>query len=260
MLHPAVDRVRIFYDAEFTGLHRDTTLISIGLFCPEYGNYFYAEFNDYDESQVDDWIQKHVIENLIMVGHEAAPYSLHKTEPTTSDHVSTMVMGSRAYVSCELIAWLDLIYKKYNRKIQFYCDCYAYDWMLMNDLICQDGKALYLPEFIDYIPVDLSTAFHINGIDPDISREEFLGSHIIDILKNGKRFKMFGKNPKHNSLWDAIVANLCYYKMEWPNIPGPSGRVYDQAILWASAIADPDYLDKLTGGRSWIGESEHPVS
>ena len=96
MMHPAVERTRVFYDAEFTGLHRDTTLISIGLYCPEYGCYFYGEFNDYDESQVDDWIREHVLENLIMVGHEAAPYILHKTEPTGSNHVSTMVMGSRA--------------------------------------------------------------------------------------------------------------------------------------------------------------------
>ena len=53
----------IYYDAEFTGLHKNTTFISIGL-VTEKGSYFYAEFNDYDESQVDDWIQKHVINNL----------------------------------------------------------------------------------------------------------------------------------------------------------------------------------------------------
>ena len=29
------------------------------------GAVFYAEFSDYDKSQVDEWIQKHVIDNLI---------------------------------------------------------------------------------------------------------------------------------------------------------------------------------------------------
>jgi len=35
---------RIFFDTEFTGLHKDTTLISIGLIAED-GRTFYAEFN-----------------------------------------------------------------------------------------------------------------------------------------------------------------------------------------------------------------------
>lgn len=35
----------IFFDTEFTGLHKDTTLISIGL-VSETGEKFYAEFDD----------------------------------------------------------------------------------------------------------------------------------------------------------------------------------------------------------------------
>ena len=50
-------------DMEFTGLHQHTTLISIGLES-DCGKSFYAEFTDYDESQVDEWIQENVIENL----------------------------------------------------------------------------------------------------------------------------------------------------------------------------------------------------
>ena len=55
--------MKIFFDTEFTGLHKNTTLISIGLF-DENGRNFYAEFNDYDESQCDDWIQDNVIKYL----------------------------------------------------------------------------------------------------------------------------------------------------------------------------------------------------
>ena len=39
---------RIYYDAEFTGLHINTTLISIGM-VSDSGSFFYAEFNDYDK-------------------------------------------------------------------------------------------------------------------------------------------------------------------------------------------------------------------
>ena len=38
---------KVFFDMEFTGLHKNTTLISIGL-VSECGKKYYAEFNDYD--------------------------------------------------------------------------------------------------------------------------------------------------------------------------------------------------------------------
>ena len=44
---------KIFFDCEFTGLHQNTSLISIALIS-ECGKIFYAEFNDYYEEQVDD--------------------------------------------------------------------------------------------------------------------------------------------------------------------------------------------------------------
>jgi hypothetical protein len=52
--------MKIFFDTEFTGLHKNTTLISIGLVA-ETGESFYAEFTDYDKSQVNDWIKENVI-------------------------------------------------------------------------------------------------------------------------------------------------------------------------------------------------------
>lgn len=37
--------MKIFFDTEFTGLHKDTTLISLGMISED-GRRFYAEFND----------------------------------------------------------------------------------------------------------------------------------------------------------------------------------------------------------------------
>ena len=45
--------MKIFFDTEFTGLHKNTTLISIGCI-DEAGRTFYAEFIDYDRSQYDE--------------------------------------------------------------------------------------------------------------------------------------------------------------------------------------------------------------
>ena len=57
--------MKIFFDTEFTGLHQKTTLISLGAIT-EYDHSFYAEFIDYDHSQVDEWISRNVIQNLIL--------------------------------------------------------------------------------------------------------------------------------------------------------------------------------------------------
>ena len=54
---------KLYFDTEFTGLHKDTSLISIGII-DEYGNKFYGEITDYNKTQVDKWIQENVIYNL----------------------------------------------------------------------------------------------------------------------------------------------------------------------------------------------------
>ena len=61
-------KTKIFFDTEFTGLHQNTTLISIGLIA-ETGQTFYAERTDYDKSQIDEWLQTNVIENLLLNNH-----------------------------------------------------------------------------------------------------------------------------------------------------------------------------------------------
>ena len=55
--------MKIFMDTEFTGLHQGTSLISIGI-VTEDGRQFYAELNDYDRSQVNEWLYNNVIKNL----------------------------------------------------------------------------------------------------------------------------------------------------------------------------------------------------
>ena len=57
--------MKIFFDTEFTGLHQNTTLISIGL-VSERGKTFYAELTDYDQTQLNDWLKDNVIANLTL--------------------------------------------------------------------------------------------------------------------------------------------------------------------------------------------------
>lgn len=73
---------KIFFDTEFTGLHQNTTLISIGLVSDE-GERFYAELTDYDETQCDDWITKNVLDHLLLSGNTELEKELEEDELTS---------------------------------------------------------------------------------------------------------------------------------------------------------------------------------
>lgn len=165
--------MKVFFDTEFTGLHQDTTLISIGC-VSEDGYSFYAEFTDYAQDQVDDWLRDNVIANL----------SFQSQTPNKGG-----ALGDSGYVRSRLRQWLMAL-----GPVEMWSDCLAYDWVLFCQLF---GGAFEIPSNVYYIPFDLATVFKLRGIDPDINREEYSG------LEGG---------PKHNALWDAKVIKACYEK------------------------------------------------
>ena len=135
--------MKIFFDTEFTGLHQNTTLISIGI-VDENERTFYAELSDYDKTQCDSWINDNVVNNL-----------------TGKNVVSKIKLKER------LIEWLS----KYD-DVEVWSDCLSYDWVLFNQIF---GHAFDIPKHVYYIPFDICTLFKIKWIDPDINREEFCG-------------------------------------------------------------------------------------
>jgi hypothetical protein len=179
--------MRIFFDTEFTGLHQNTTLISIG-FIAEDGKTFYGEFVDYDKSQVDDWIQENVIDNTLFLKKKNNTV-LNSTSLNQYCHV-----GAANTIVSDLKDWLAQF-----DTVEMWSDCLAYDWVLFNELF---GHAFNIPNNVYYIPFDISTLFKIKGIDPDISREKFIKESI-----NKDSIQ------KHNALWDAEVIKLCYEKL-----------------------------------------------
>lgn len=218
-------KLKVFMDSGFTGLHQGTTLISIGLIS-ETGEYFYAECTDYDKNQVDDWIQKHVIDNLLFNDMENDPYIRnpenfikveHTHDPATKLRGKNIKMKSiTAAVGIELDKWLSDLSILTGKQVQIYSDCLSYDWVLFNNTICKAGEGLNIPDYIYYIPYDLSTALQVKGIDPDINREEFAGEGFISHLKHSDVFGEL-EDYKHNSLWDACVIGAC-----WQNLKGVS--------------------------------------
>lgn len=133
--------MKVFFDTEFTGLHANTTLMSIGL-VDEEGRTFYAELNDYDKSQVDEWLENNVVANF------------------TGENTMNMQQ-----LKLELTEWL-AVYDS----VEMWSDCLAYDWVLFNSIF---GTAFDIPENIYYIPFDICTMMKLKGVDPDINREEY---------------------------------------------------------------------------------------
>lgn len=179
---------RVYLDCEFTGLHKNTTLISIALVGDD-NKCFYAELNDYDEDQVDEFVQEEVISKLVLT-HIDDEFS------SKIDNV-TYVKGSIKYVANELDKWLS----NYNNDvIEIWSDCLAYDWVLFVNLY---GNAFNIPNNIYYIPFDICTLFKVYDIDPDINRESFIKSEGL-LLNN---------NNKHNALHDVMVIKACHDKL-----------------------------------------------
>jgi len=175
-------KTKLFFDTEFTGLHQNTTLISIGIIS-ECGKTFYAEFTDYDKTQIDDWLNTNVIENLKFhreTGTDVFWYNGENTE----------MYGDSELIKYFLEKWL----KQFN-EVEIWSDCLAYDWVLFNNIF---GHAFNIPKNIYYIPFDLCTLLKIKGIDPDISREK--------LARAGTKEEL----QKHNALWDAIIIKECY--------------------------------------------------
>ena len=192
-------RTDIFFDCEFTGLHQNTTLISIGL-VSQCGQSFYAEFIDYDKSQVDEWLQQNVIDKLIFndadMVYAVCEKGLILDTPAfwrfiDSDN-KTEVKGSAIAIRLALDAWLSKF-----ESIQIWGDCLSYDWVLF----CQIwGHAFKIPQNVYYIPQDICTLFFARGIDPDVVREEFAAVQESD--------------RKHTAIHDAMVIKKCFSKLQ----------------------------------------------
>lgn len=178
----------LFFDAELTGLRKDTTLISLGI-VSDNGKRFYAEFNDYNESQCDEWIKNNVINNLHLGGMGDGISDIDE-EPS-----GIMVRGNKNYVSKELKEWISQF-----DSIQFVSDVCHYDFVLLIDFLTGGRTALDLPDNISAVCHDINSdiAKHYGISDReafDKSREEIVSElcgHEVE-------------GVKHNALYDAEV-------------------------------------------------------
>jgi hypothetical protein len=195
-------KTKLFIDLEFTGLHQATTPISLGIIS-ECGKTFYAEFTDYDRTQINDWLDENVIANTWVSKHNriASMGSVYSDDLRWAD---VHVFGSSDFIKPFLIQWLSQF-----EEVIIWSDCLAYDWVLFNQIW---GHAFNLPKNIYYIPMDICTVFEMKGIDPDISREEYCEIETFREEKT-KVLRNDFQSIKHNALWDAFIIRECYNKL-----------------------------------------------
>lgn len=190
--------MKIYFDTEFTGLKKDTTLVSIGLITED-GESFYAELTDFDESYKDEWFVNNVLNNLLLDEEKNAKKKtpeifVYKTKEEYFIADKT-VRGTKNVVSYELYRWLkDFV------SIQLVSDVCHYDMVLFIDLF---GGAF------DMLP-SITPACH--DINQDIAefckiteREAFEKNRENLLLENGIQLP---KGKKHNSMYDAKVIKL----------------------------------------------------
>ena len=189
----------IYFDMEFTGLHKNTSLISIGLVDAN-GRSFYAEFNDYDAAQINPWLIENVIKNLT-----------HPADCNTGDHWS--LCGDQIRVASFLKSWLEY-YQKKNILVQFCGDVAHYDFVLLIDLLF--GNALAIPEWISPCVVDINQEIgyciqHVNkpqNMTTEEYNRNFVPAHVAFDISREKFMQDSGisvQGKKHNSLYDAKV-------------------------------------------------------
>ena len=177
--------MKIYVDTEFTGLHKDTTLISIGL-VSECGKTFYGECYDYDENQIDTWIQENVLNHTTYLSEIA------KTECMSVSKENMYLVASKERLGEYLKEW----FSQFD-KVELVSDVCHYDMVLLIDLF---GTAFDLPPQVSAschdINQDIARYYGIDSIEAfDVSRE--------DLLLNEFSVRIDGR--KHNALYDARV-------------------------------------------------------
>lgn len=171
----------VFIDAEYTGEHAYTTLVSLGLVTLE-GDPLYVTLNDYDRDQVTDWLR----ENVLTLFDESKSVSSLEAYKKISAWLEKYSDGEQvSLVSAGLGSDLLLLYELYR--------FVRPDLKYFHALHC-------LPAYLNHTNhFDLNTLFFAAGVDPNMSRDEFIGNTI--------------KGIRHDALHDAKVVRECFLKL-----------------------------------------------
>ena len=182
----------LFYDLEMTRLHQQTTPMSIGFVSYDGTRAFYAEFTDYDQSQLDYWLSENVVGRFILTDMSDRTYKELDKAYFFKGDLDWVVSHSKG-----LKNWL----QSFGEKIVLAASGGIYDWVIFRTMM----KIKYvedMPEYIDSWPIDVVSLLRWEGYYPE---EEYFKENFIGASDHSN---------KHNALEDARVIRDVYLKLE----------------------------------------------
>lgn len=230
--------MKVYFDTEFTGLHKNTDLISIGLIT-ENGHLFYAEITDYDKSQINDWLKENVIDNLLSGNNST--FNFYKNPLIVGCKPNRVIYHDKNTVRYELNQWL----KRFDTDIQFVSDVCHYDMVLLIDLLADDALSLNKKFSLSCNDINQEIAKGLGISDAeafDISREKLLVQLFLEAFKMTKAYLSKNDISKLESNEIYFSAILC--KNQILDIH-PSEFIRN-LILGTKNVTDPDIVQMIS--------------
>lgn len=196
--------MNLYFDTEFTGLQKDTSLISLGIISED-GHCFYAKFTDYNQKQVNNWIEENVLAKLELSKEITDLYDVYEVE------------GTKEEIREALLYWLGELDDTHFDLVSDVCH---YDMILFIDIF---GGAFDLPEFISPACYDINQDIYYSTRSMseafDANRESLLKdlaeNSIDDIYYEMLPILELSDESKHNSLYDAIIIKALYEMFDY---------------------------------------------
>ncbi len=172
----------VFIDAEYTGEHAYTTLVSLGLVTLE-GDELYLALNDFDQAQVTPWLEENV---LSLIDED------------------DRIPSDEAYR--RLARWLEEYAK--DERVHLVSAGLGSDLLLLFELYkhADAGRPYFhalecLPAYLNHAEhFDLNTLLFLVGFDLDQDRETLVGSGV--------------SGTRHDALHDARLARACFLEIK----------------------------------------------
>lgn len=179
----------VFLDAEFTGEHVRTTLVSLGLVGLA-GERLSVTFNDYDREQVTPWLRENVLAYIDQSKSVSSEEGYRIVSSWLAEHSGGEAVS---LVSAGKLSDILLLFELWHHV----CPELPY----FHALHC-------LPEYLNHAAhFDLPTILFLAGFDPNVDRDEFAGGGVA--------------GERHEALHDALVVRECFLRcMTSDRFPG----------------------------------------
>jgi len=208
--------LQVVFDTEFTGLQKDTDLISIGCITKD-GHVFYGQTTDYDAEKASEATQEFIKETIEpslfssiseLINSDLGKLLLDTDNPNNI----TIVIDTYENVSKQFQEWVKWIWEESNDEYEvmtFVSDVAHYDAVLLIDMLSGGKDAFQIPTFVCPAIYDIMFDIHLYLFSApvlstkrldyfydafDINRETFV-VYLMDSMKTDLAMKYSDTRP-----------------------------------------------------------------